>query len=51
MLSGRERLYLYLQGLGYSYREMAQLTSASVRTVERQVLRARSNIGNPRQRG
>jgi DNA-directed RNA polymerase specialized sigma24 family protein len=50
-LSDRERLYLYLQGLGYRYSEMAKLTSASVRTVERQVLPARSKLGNPRQRG
>jgi RNA polymerase sigma factor (sigma-70 family) len=50
-LSERERLYLYLQGLGYSYSEMATLTSASVRTVERQVLRARSKLGNPRRTG
>ena len=50
-LSDRERLYLYLQGLGYSYSEMANLTSASVRTVERQVLRARSKLGNPRRKG
>jgi RNA polymerase sigma factor (sigma-70 family) len=39
-LTDRERLYLYLQGLGYSYTEMAQSTAASRRTVERQVLRA-----------
>jgi DNA-directed RNA polymerase specialized sigma24 family protein len=50
-LSDRERLYLYLQGLGYRYSEMAKLTSASVRTVERQVLRARSKLGDPRRRG
>jgi RNA polymerase sigma factor (sigma-70 family) len=50
-LSDRERLYLYLQGLGYSYSEMANLTSASIRTVERQVLRARSKLGNPRPKG
>ena len=43
-LSNRERLYLYLQGLGYSYTEMAQSTAASRRTVERQVLRARAKL-------
>ena len=43
-LSDRERLYLYLQGLGYSYTEMAQSTAASRRTVERQVLRARAKL-------
>jgi len=43
-LTDRERLYLYLQGLGYSYTEMAQSTSASRRTVERQVLRARAEL-------
>jgi len=43
-LTDRERLYLYLQGLGYSYTEMAQSTSASRRTVERQVLRARAKL-------
>jgi hypothetical protein len=36
-LTHRERLYVYLQGLGYSYTEMAQSTAASRRTVERQV--------------
>jgi DNA-directed RNA polymerase specialized sigma24 family protein len=34
-LTDRERLYRYLQGLGYSYTEMAQSTAASRRTVER----------------
>jgi DNA-directed RNA polymerase specialized sigma24 family protein len=43
-LSDRERLYLYLQGLGYSYSEMAQSTTSSRRTVERQVLRARTKL-------
>ena len=43
-LTDRERLYLYLQGLGYSYSEMAQSTTASRRTVERQVLRARAKL-------
>src|SRR5207244_4068184 len=45
-LSDRERLYLYLQGLGYSYSEMAKLTSASLRTVERQLLRARRKLAD-----
>jgi RNA polymerase sigma factor (sigma-70 family) len=49
-LTGRERLYLYLQGLGYSHTEMAQSTQASRRTVERQVLRARAKL-NAREGG
>jgi RNA polymerase sigma factor (sigma-70 family) len=32
-LTDRERLYLYLQGLGYSYTEMAKSTATSRRTV------------------
>jgi RNA polymerase sigma factor (sigma-70 family) len=47
-LTDRERLYLYLQGLGYSYTEMAQSTAASRRTVERQVLRARAKLNAPK---
>jgi len=43
-LTERERVYLALQGLGYTYVEMAQATSASLRTVERQVLRGRRKL-------
>ncbi len=38
------RVCLALQGHGYDYTEMAHLTSATIRTVERQVLRARSKL-------
>jgi DNA-directed RNA polymerase specialized sigma24 family protein len=44
ILTDRERVYLALQGHGYDYTEMAHLTSATLRTVERQVLRARSKL-------
>jgi DNA-directed RNA polymerase specialized sigma24 family protein len=44
ILTDRERVYLALQGHGYDYTEMAHMTSATLRTVERQVLRARSKL-------
>lgn len=43
-LTDRERLYLYLQGQGYSYAEMAEKTSVTARTVERQVLRGHAKL-------
>jgi DNA-directed RNA polymerase specialized sigma24 family protein len=44
ILTDRERLYLALQGHGCDYTEMAHMTSATLRTVERQVLRARRKL-------
>ena len=43
-LTGREREFLALQALGLSYSEIAQATGASIRTVERQLLRARRKL-------
>ena len=43
-LSERQRRLIWLQGLGFSYREMADHEQASLRTVERQVLRARGRL-------
>ncbi len=40
-LPERQRRLIWLQGLGFSYTEMARCTGASSRTVERQLLRAR----------
>jgi RNA polymerase sigma factor (sigma-70 family) len=43
-LPDRQRRLLWLQGLGLSYREMAGQTGMTRRTVERQLLRARSSL-------
>jgi len=43
-LTDREREFLALQVLGFSYTEIAQATGASPRTAERQVLRARRKL-------
>ena len=43
-LTERERQFLALQALGISYREIAQTTGSSLRTVERQILRARHKL-------
>ncbi len=40
----RQRRLLWLQGLGLSYREMAGATGMTRRTVERQLMRARSSL-------
>ena len=50
-LTDRQRLYLYLQALGYSYTESAQLTAATTRTVERQIRKARTRLKDASQRG
>jgi RNA polymerase sigma factor (sigma-70 family) len=44
VLPERQRRLLWLQGLGLSYREMAGETGMSRRTVERQLIRARSTL-------
>lgn len=43
-LPERQRRLVWLQGLGLSYAEMAVQTGATVRTVERQLLRARRRL-------
>ncbi|HET9104508.1 MAG TPA: sigma-70 family RNA polymerase sigma factor [Solirubrobacteraceae bacterium] len=43
-LNARQRRLIWLQGLGFSYQEMADREQASLRTVERQVLRARGRL-------
>jgi RNA polymerase sigma factor (sigma-70 family) len=43
-LPERQRRLMWLQGLGLSYREMAGETGMTQRTVERQLLRARSSL-------
>ena len=43
-LTERQRRLIWLQGLGFSYREMAEHENATLRTVERQVLRARDRL-------
>jgi DNA-directed RNA polymerase specialized sigma24 family protein len=45
-LTDREREFLALQALGLSYSEIAQATGSSLRTVERQILRARHKLGS-----
>ncbi|MDQ2897814.1 MAG: sigma-70 family RNA polymerase sigma factor [Actinomycetota bacterium] len=40
-LNRRQQRLIWLQGLGFSYEEMASCEGASLRTIERQVLRAR----------
>ena len=43
-LPDRQRRLLWLQGVGLSYREMAGETGMTRRTVERQLMRARSSL-------
>jgi RNA polymerase sigma factor (sigma-70 family) len=45
-LTGRERRFLALQALGLSYQEIAVETGASLRTVERQILRGRHKLNS-----
>ena len=47
-LSEREARLVGLRAVGYSYRESAQLTGQSVRTVERQLVRADRELRNAR---
>ncbi len=44
-LPERQRRLVWLQGLGFSYAEMAGYTGATTRTVERQLLRAKRALG------
>jgi RNA polymerase sigma factor (sigma-70 family) len=44
LLPERQRRLMWLQGLGLSYREMAGETGMTRRTVERQLMRARSSL-------
>ena len=43
-LPGRQQRLVWLQGLGFSYDEMAAQTGDSHRTIERQLLRARQRL-------
>jgi RNA polymerase sigma factor (sigma-70 family) len=43
-LPGRQQRLVWLQGLGFSYEEMAAQTGDSQRTVERQLLRAKRRL-------
>jgi RNA polymerase sigma factor (sigma-70 family) len=45
-LPERQRRLVWLQGLGLSYREMAGETGMTRRTVERQLMRARSSLAD-----
>lgn len=45
-LPERQRRLVWLQGLGFSYAEMAGVTGDSPRTVERQLLRARQKLAD-----
>jgi RNA polymerase sigma factor (sigma-70 family) len=47
-LPERQRRLVWLQGLGLSYREMAGETGMTRRTVERQLMRARSSLAEAR---
>lgn len=44
-LPERQERLMWLQGLGFSYPEMAMEADMTVRTVERQLLKARRNVG------
>jgi RNA polymerase sigma factor (sigma-70 family) len=43
----RQQTVLWMQGLGYDYREIAAHTGATRRTVERNLLRARRGLAQP----
>ena len=45
----RKRRMLMLSGMGFTYPEIARMTGDSVRTVERQLLRARAGLREARQ--
>ncbi len=44
LLTDRQQRFVWLQALGWSYTEMAQLTGATPRTIDRQLLRARRTL-------
>ncbi len=48
-LPAREQTALWMQGLGYDYREIAAQTGATRRTVERDLVRARRGLERRRQ--
>lgn len=49
-LAPRQQRLIWLQAAGLSYREMSQRTGDSLRTTERQVLRARRRLADLRRR-
>ena len=44
ILPQRQQQMVWLQGLGYSYAEIGAITGATLRTVERQLLRAKEKL-------
>jgi RNA polymerase sigma factor (sigma-70 family) len=44
-LPERQQRFVWLQALGWSYAEMAELTGATPRTIDRQLTRARRTLG------
>jgi len=50
-LPERRRRMAMLHALGFSYREIAELTGHSPRTVDKQLRRARKVVRHPRRRG
>ncbi len=47
LLPARQRQFVWLQALGWSYAEMSDLTGASPRTIDRQLVRARRALEIP----
>jgi len=47
LLPDRQQRFIWLQALGWSYAEMSELTGATPRTIDRQLLRARRTLGIP----
>jgi RNA polymerase sigma factor (sigma-70 family) len=44
LLPARQQRFVWLQALGWSYAEMSELTGATPRTIDRQLLRARRTL-------
>ncbi len=51
LLTDRQQRFVWLQALGWSYAEMATMTGATPRTIDRQLLRARRTLEMPRRVG
>ena len=48
LLPDRQQRFVWLQALGWSYAEIEELTGATPRTIDRQLLRARRTLEIPR---
>ena len=48
LLPDRQQRFVWLQALGWSYAEIEELTGATPRTIDRQLLRARRTLQIPR---